>query len=155
MNPLGTLYRRRNWVGVVPPKIWGEMPAVGSPSHRRTWETKRRLEHLIRRCGLRSTRTVTGHAKWHSHMWKSKKRVELIIQGQNPLFSLDKRKKLMFWGAIVGYRNLNKVIALRVILMAEGAIIMPRRSHLRTIRPCQWHITRGGHIIEKELRRRG
>ena len=36
----------------------------------------------------------------------------------------------------MGSKNLNKVIALRVILMAEGAIIMPRRSHLRTIRPC-------------------
>jgi len=31
--------------------------------------------------------------------------------------------------------NLNKVIASRVIPMAEGAIIVPRRSHPQTVRP--------------------
>jgi len=34
----------------------------------------------------------------------------------------------------VGYRNLNKVITPRVIPMVEGAIIMPRKSHPRTVR---------------------
>jgi len=53
------------------------------------------------------------------------------------------------------YRNLNKVIVPRVIPMVEGAIIMPRRSPPRTVRPYQWHVTRGGHTVEKELRRRG
>ena len=37
-------------------------------------------------------------------MWKSEKRVELIIQSQNPIFLLDKRKKPDFWRAIVGTR---------------------------------------------------
>ena len=35
----------------------------------------------------------------------------------------------------VGYMNLNKVIAPRVITMAEGAIIVLRRSHPQTVRP--------------------
>jgi len=55
----------------------------------------------------------------------------------------------------VGYRNLNKVIVPRVIPMAEGAIIAPRRSHPQTVRSRQWHVTRGGHTVEKEFRRRG
>ena len=55
----------------------------------------------------------------------------------------------------MGYRNLNKVIAPRVIPMAEGAIIVPKRSRLQTVRPRQWHITRGGHTVEKEFQRRG
>ena len=55
----------------------------------------------------------------------------------------------------MGYRNLNKVIAPRVILMAEGGIIMLSRSHPWTARPRQWHVTRGDHTLEKLLRRRG
>ena len=55
----------------------------------------------------------------------------------------------------VGYRNLNKVIAPRVIPMSQGAIIVPRRSHPQIVRPRQWHVTRGDHTVEKELRRRG
>ena len=55
----------------------------------------------------------------------------------------------------MGYRNLNKVFASCVIPMAEGAIIVSRRSHARTIRPHQWHVTRGGHTVEKEFWRRG
>ena len=31
MTPSGALYRGRNWVGVIPPKIWREMSTVGSP----------------------------------------------------------------------------------------------------------------------------
>ena len=49
------------------------------------------------------------------------------------------------------YKNLNKVFAPRVIPMAKGAIIMLRRSYSRTVRPHQWHVTRGGHTIEKEF----
>ena len=56
---------------------------------------------------------------------------------------------------VVGYRNLNKVIAPHVIPMAERAIIVPKRSHPRTVRPRQWHVTRRGHTVEKELWRRG
>ena len=55
----------------------------------------------------------------------------------------------------MGYKNLNKVFAPRVIPMAEGAIIVLKRSHPRTIRSRQWHVTRGGHIVKKELWRRG
>ena len=48
----GALYRRWNWVGVIPLEFQGEMPAVGSTSHRRIWGTERHLKHLMRRCGL-------------------------------------------------------------------------------------------------------
>ena len=51
----------------------------------------------------------------------------------------------------VGYKNLNNVFAPCVIPMAEGAIIMPRRSHARTVRPRQLHVTRGGHTVEKDF----
>ena len=34
----------------------------------------------------------------------------------------------------VGYRNLNKVIASRVIPMSQGAIIVPRRSHPQIVK---------------------
>ena len=57
--------------------------------------------------------------------------------------------------ALVGYRNLNKVIAPRVIPMAKEFIIVPRMSHPQIVRPRQLHVTRGGHTIEKEFRRRG
>ena len=53
----------------------------------------------------------------------------------------------------MGIKNLNKVFVSRVILKVEEVIIGPRRSHVRTIRPHQWHVTRGGHIVEKEFRR--
>ena len=53
------------------------------------------------------------------------------------------------------HRNLNKVIAPCVIPIAEGAIIVSRRSHSQTIRPRQWHTTRGGPTAEKEFQRRG
>ena len=51
----------------------------------------------------------------------------------------------------VGYKNLNKVFKPRVISIVEEAIIASRRSHARTVRPRQWHVTRGGHTIEKEF----
>ena len=40
----------------------------------------------------------------------------------------------------------------RVIPIAEKTIIVPKRSYARTIRPHQWHITKGGHTVEKEFR---
>ena len=51
----------------------------------------------------------------------------------------------------VGHKNLNKVLVPHVVTMAEKSIIVPKRSHVRTIRPRQWHVTRGGHIVEKEI----
>ena len=56
---------------------------------------------------------------------------------------------------IVGYKNLNKVFAPRVIPIADEAIIVLRRSHAQTLRPRQWHVTRGGHTVKKELREGG
>ena len=56
--------------------------------------------------------------------------------------------------SIVGYKNLNKVIAPCVIPMIEGPIIVPRRSHPLIVKPHQWHITRAGHTVQKEFRRR-
>ena len=46
------------------------------------------------------------------------------------------------------HRNLNKVIAPCVIPIAEGAIIVSRRSHPWIVRPRQWHVTRGGHTVK-------
>ena len=50
----------------------------------------------------------------------------------------------------MGHKNLNKVLVPRVISMAEEFIIAPRRSHARIVRPRQWHVTRRGHIVERE-----
>ena len=43
-------------MGVIPLKIRGEMPAIGSTSHCKLQGTKCRLEHLMRHHGLRSVR---------------------------------------------------------------------------------------------------
>ena len=56
---------------------------------------------------------------------------------------------------LVGHENLNNVLVLRVIPMAEESIIVSRRSHTRIVRPRQWHVTRGGHIVEKEFQEGG
>ena len=50
------------------------------------------------------------------------------------------------------HKNLNKIPVPRVVSMAEEPIIMPRRPHAQTVRPHQWHVTKGGHTVEKELR---
>ena len=55
----------------------------------------------------------------------------------------------------MGHKNLNKVLVPRVISMAEEFIIAPRRSHARIVRPRQWHVTRRGHIVERESFREG
>jgi len=47
-------------VGVIPLKIRGEMPAVGSTSHRKMQGTKCLLGHLMRHRGLRSVRNNYG-----------------------------------------------------------------------------------------------
>ena len=51
----------------------------------------------------------------------------------------------------MGQKNLNKIPVPHVVSMAEELVIVPRRPHARTVRPRQWHVTRGGHTIEKEL----
>ena len=54
-----------------------------------------------------------------------------------------------------GERGGVKEIVPRVIPMVEGAIIVPRMSHPKTIRSRQWHVIRRSHTIEKEFQRRG
>ena len=56
---------------------------------------------------------------------------------------------------IVGRKNSDKVHVPRVVSMAEKPIIMPRRSHARTVRPRQWHVVRGGPAVEKKLKEKG
>ena len=56
---------------------------------------------------------------------------------------------------IVGRNNLNKVPVSRVVSIVEKSIIMSRRPHAWTVRPCQWHITRGGPAVEKNFWRGG
>jgi len=55
----------------------------------------------------------------------------------------------------MGHKNLNKVLVPRVVSMAKESFIVPRMPHARTVRPRQWHIIKGGHTVEKELRGRG
>ena len=55
----------------------------------------------------------------------------------------------------MGHKNLNKVPVPRVVSMAEESIIVPRRPHVRTLRPRQWHIARGGPTDEKKIQRGG
>ena len=52
----------------------------------------------------------------------------------------------------MGHKNLNKVFVPSVIPMAEKFIIALRRLHTQIVGPHQWHVTRGGHIVEKEIR---
>ena len=56
---------------------------------------------------------------------------------------------------IVGHKNLGKVHVPHVVSMVEEPIIMSRRPHARIVRPRQWHIARGGLVIEKKLRKWG
>ena len=55
----------------------------------------------------------------------------------------------------MGHKNLNKIPVPHVVSMAEELVIVPRRPYARTVRPRQWHVTRGGHTIEKELQGEG
>ena len=81
-------------MGVIPLKFQGEMPAVGSTSHHRIRETERRLEHLMRYCGLQSIRNSYGtYETTLSH-------VEIcgiyFPNIKTPLFSSDREGKLEF-----------------------------------------------------------
>ena len=44
----------------------------------------------------------------------------------------------------MGHNNSNKVPVPRVVSLAEGPIIVPRRPHARTVKPRQWHVIKGG-----------
>ena len=103
------LYRSQNWVGVIPPKIWGEMPAVGSSSHCRTWGTKCHLEHLMK------TLQTPKHQNGYKAREVTFSRVEfneacvINCPGSKPHFPPRMReKKPKFWGAIMECRNLTK-----------------------------------------------
>ena len=62
---------------------------------------------------------------------------------------------LSFQRGIVRHKNLNKVPVPCVVSMAKESIIVPRRSHARTVRPRPWHVTRESHTMKKKFRRRG
>ena len=51
----------------------------------------------------------------------------------------------------MGHNNSDKVPMPRVISMAEEPIILSRRPPAWIVRPCQWHITRGGLVVEKSF----
>ena len=55
----------------------------------------------------------------------------------------------------MGHKNLDRILVPHVVSMAEEPIIVPRRPHTWTIRPCQWHIARGGPTIEEKLQKGG
>ena len=106
MNPLSALYRRRNWLGVISPKIWGETPAVRSPSDQRMWGTKRRLKHLMRRCRLWSARTIAGR-----EVTLSRVEVKEVCGINHPMSKPHsppqiREEKPEFWRAIVGVQEL-------------------------------------------------
>ena len=89
MSPSGILYRRRNWVGVIPFKILMEMSAVGSTSHRRIWGIKRCLEHLMRYRGFRSVRnSYRTHEMTLSHA---------EIRGTCEIFFLTSKPHFSSW----------------------------------------------------------
>ena len=59
----GALYRGRNWVGVIPLKIQGEISTVRSAPHRWMRGTKHHLEQLMMPRGLRSVNDNYGVRK--------------------------------------------------------------------------------------------
>ena len=68
MISLNALYRGQDWVGVIPFKAQGEIPAIGLAPHRWMWGTKHRLEQLMTPRGLQSVssnyeahKTVLSH----------------------------------------------------------------------------------------------
>ena len=55
----------------------------------------------------------------------------------------------------MGHKNLGKVPMSRVVSMAEEPIIVLRRPHALIVRPRQWHIARGGPVVQKKFKRGG
>jgi len=88
------------------PKFREKISIVGSSSHRRTWETRHRVEHLMKCCGLRSIRNSYRTREATFSRGKNKEVCGTTHPRSKPhFFSSDKREKLEFWGAIVGYKN--------------------------------------------------
>ena len=86
---------------------------------------------------------------------KKKKKIDFHNSSPQFFFSHFITIFLSFQIGIVGHKNLNKVPVPCVVSMAEESIIVPRRSHARTVRPRPWHVTRESHTIKKKFRRRG
>ena len=97
MSPSGILYRRQNWVGVIPFKILVEMSTVGSTSHRRIWGIERCLEHLMRYRGFRSVRNSYRTHETTLSYAEIRGTCEICFFNiKTPLFSLDRKRKLEF-----------------------------------------------------------
>ena len=81
-------------MGVIPLKIQGEMPAVGSASHRRMQGTERRLEQLMRHRGLRSIKNSYGtHEATFSRVKIREKHGINYPKSKPHFFSSDRREK--------------------------------------------------------------
>jgi len=88
-------------VGVIPLKIQGEMPAIGSTSHHKMQGTKRRLEHLMRHRGLRSVRNSYGTRKATFSSVEIKETYVINYPKSKPnFFSSNKKEKI---GVLRGY----------------------------------------------------
>ena len=94
---MGILYKGQNLVGVIPLKIQGEMPAVGSTSYRKMQGTKCRLEHLMRHRGLQSVRNNYGtHEATFSRVEIKGTYGIYFSNVKTPLFSSNRRRKPEF-----------------------------------------------------------
>ena len=101
--PLGTLYRRQNWVGFISLKIQGEMLAVESTSHRKMKGTKRYLEQLMRHRRLRSVKNSYGTREATFSCVEIKGTYGIYYSNiKTPYFYSNRRGKLKFWRVIVG-----------------------------------------------------
>ena len=84
-------------MGVIPLKIRGEMPTVGFTSHHKMQGTKRRLEHLMGHCRLRSVRNSYGTRETTFSRVEINETCWIYYSNiKTPIFSLDKKRKLEF-----------------------------------------------------------
>ena len=95
------LYKRRNWMGVIPFKTQGEISAIGLTPHRWMWGTTCRLEQLMTPYGLWSVNSNHGMRKMALSC--------VQIKGQNninawkvktPIFSSNEWEKIR---VLMGY----------------------------------------------------
>ena len=100
------LYSRREGKRLLPLKILGGMPAVGSTLRRWMWGTQRRLVQWIVPRNLQRVRSN------HSRTCELKINWSYLLKNQNPAFLLGWREKSKFWGAIVGTVAQNNVLGL-------------------------------------------
>ena len=88
-------------MGVIPLKIRGEMPTVGFTSHHKMQGTKRRLEHLMGHCRLRSVRNSYETRKATFSSVEIKETYVINYPKSKPhFFSSDKKEKT---GVLRGY----------------------------------------------------